>query len=93
MDPNWLNNESIGVDSVAAADWPHVAPYLPDTYPEAGNEPVLPELPLALDPKHVARRLSVQRAHFTVFGRNATRSAHSAGDLTHDSADLSSGAH
>lgn len=68
LDPFWLNEVTGSLKSVAAYDWPQAAPYLPPLFATSDERVPLPKLPLALDPPHVARRLSAQRAHFTIFG-------------------------
>lgn len=72
VDPVWLNSVAAALSSIASYDWPHAAPYLPGLFADEDERAPLPKMPLALDPPHVARRLSAQRAHFTVFGSDKT---------------------
>ena len=64
LNPEWLNGHSIGrrigLPNEELRDW------LPED--PASDVEVEKEWPVAVDPPHLARRLAVQRSHFTVFG-------------------------
>jgi hypothetical protein len=65
LDPWWLNSRVLRDKSILLPDFESAARYLPDMY-----APFLRVLwPAAIDPPHIARRVGVQRSHFTVFGR------------------------
>jgi hypothetical protein len=65
LNPEWLNGHSIGrrigLPGEEMRDW------LPED--PASEREVEKEWPVAIDPPHLARRLAVQRSHFTVFGK------------------------
>jgi hypothetical protein len=67
LDPGWLNKEVTEEEVIFLKDSDEVKPYLRE--PLSG--PVRKPYPIAIDPPHVDRRLTVQRSHFTLFG--ATR--------------------
>ena len=73
LDPSWLNRRTLPdtsyLSGVALPEWEETDPWFPRPFEEALH----PKLPLAIDPPHVARRVSVQRSHFTIHGtdRNA----------------------
>jgi hypothetical protein len=72
LDPWWLNRIVLGEESVLLADFPDAEKYLAEPYEntdEKGNTRVKPEFPVAIDPPFLARRVAVQRSHFTIFGR------------------------
>ena len=70
LDPSWLNDkafeeeENSYVSGVMLPEWKETDPWFPKPFEELLH----PERPLALDPPHVARRVSVQRSHFTIHG-------------------------
>jgi len=66
LDPWWLNQQSIGRDSVVNSDWPEAKPYLPTLFTD---EKLRKRFPIAIDPPHIDRRLAVQRSRFTIHGR------------------------
>jgi FRG domain len=67
LDP-WRLNEIVLDDArVCLPEWDTAAPFLP---PLPSGE-LMPAYPIAVDPPHFARRLSVQRSHFTIFGKRA----------------------
>lgn len=67
LDPWWLNMRVIGRQSLLLPDFQEARSYLPDLY----GRTIRRALPAAIDPPHVARRVGVQRSHFTVFGTQA----------------------
>src|SRR5205807_5865711 len=66
LNPVGLNQVVCKTDSVVLSDEQQVAGYLP----ESQREDLKPELPIAVDPVHVSRRLAVQRSRFTIHGRD-----------------------
>lgn len=70
LDPTWLNTETLGDEDetylygIMLPEWKETDPWFPTPFEQVLH----PEMPLALDPPHVARRVSVQRGHFTVHG-------------------------
>ncbi len=46
------------------SEWQETDPWFPKPF----DEVLHPQWPLAVDPPHVARRLTVQRSHFTIHG-------------------------
>jgi hypothetical protein len=70
LDPAWLNEQMLGeneespLTGIALPEWKDTDPWFPAAFEDARH----PKRPLALDPPHVARRVSVQRGHFTVHG-------------------------
>jgi hypothetical protein len=65
LDPTWLNELSVGLDSVVLADWEKAEPYLPPAY---SFKRIAPKFPIAIDPPHLARRVAVQHSRFTIHG-------------------------
>jgi hypothetical protein len=73
LDPVWLNAEVLKridpdnyMSGVLLPDWREIA----DWFPEPFEQPLHVVLPVAVDPPHVARRVSVQRSRFTIHGRS-----------------------
>jgi hypothetical protein len=65
LDPSWLNEEANDIDGgVRISEWPETDPWFPKPF----DEVLHPQWPLAVDPPHVDRRLTVQRGHFTIHG-------------------------
>lgn len=65
LDPAWLNREANKIDGgVRISEWSETDPWFPTPF----DEVLHPKLPLALDAPHVARRVAVQRGHFTIHG-------------------------
>src|SRR5262249_12364529 len=64
LDPWWLNSEVLGHRSVVNSDWPEAQPYLPRLYEGRPRR----RYPIAVDPMHIAPRVSVQRSRFTIHG-------------------------
>lgn len=69
LDPWWLNATVLGHDAVLLPEWKESGRYLSAPY---SGESKLPELPVAIDPPFIARRVAVQHSHFTIFGMNST---------------------
>jgi len=74
LEPWKLNEHSLGEPEVIApgltslfsdTDRTRYRPWLPDLYVKT---PVLPEMPVAVYPSHIARRISTQRSCFTIHG-------------------------
>ena len=66
LNPVGLNEVVCKTDSVVLSNEPQASGYLP----ESAGEELRPELPIAVDPVHVSRRLAVQRSRFTIHGRD-----------------------
>ncbi|HWC16180.1 MAG TPA: FRG domain-containing protein [Terriglobales bacterium] len=66
LNPVRLNQIVCNTDSVVLSNEPQAAGYLP----ESPRQELRPELPIAVDPIHVSRRLAVQRSRFTIHGRD-----------------------
>ena len=66
LNPVRLNQIVCSTDSVVLSNEPQAAGYLP----ESPRDELRPELPIAVDPIHVSRRLAVQRSRFTIHGRD-----------------------
>lgn len=66
LDPWWLNKLVLGDPSILMPDYDEAASYLPDP----DNGVLRRKWPVAIDPPHIARRVGLQRSHFTVFGRS-----------------------
>jgi hypothetical protein len=67
LDPAWLNAKTLKdsvVEGIALPEWKETDPWFPQPF----EETLHPALPLAIDPPHVARRVAVQRSHFTIHG-------------------------
>jgi hypothetical protein len=73
LDPEWLNatvlnkvDESNYVSGVLLPDWAEAEPWFPDPFEQALHV----TLPIAIDPPHISRRVSVQRSRFTIHGKS-----------------------
>jgi hypothetical protein len=65
LDAEWLNDIVTKKEfGVMLPEWHETDPWFPKPF----EETLHPPLPLAIDPPHVARRLTVQRSHFTIHG-------------------------
>ncbi len=67
LDPSWLNEKTLEdsyLSGVALPEWKETDPWFPQPF----EEMLHPASPLAIDPPHVARRLTAQRSHFTIHG-------------------------
>jgi len=70
LDPSWLNekafedDESSCLTGILLPEWKETDPWFPTPF----EDTLHPKMPVALDPPHVARRVSVQRSHFTIHG-------------------------
>jgi hypothetical protein len=75
LDPWWLNRTVIDIDSTMLPDLEGAQRYLSDTYQALdryGETNISPRLPISIDPPYIARRVAVQRSHFTIFGYERT---------------------
>jgi hypothetical protein len=73
LDPWWLNKSVLKNESILLPDFDAAAPYLYPPYDhldEKGNTHIKPQFPVAIDPPFIARRVAVQRSHFTIFGHD-----------------------
>lgn len=66
LNPVRLNQIVCKTDSVVLSNEPQASGYLP----ASPREELRPELPIAVDPIHVSRRLAVQRSRFTIHGKD-----------------------
>ena len=73
LDPEWFNNEVLPkldedtyIEGVMLPDWKEADPWFPEPF----SQPLLVTYPIAIDPPHVARRVSIQRSRFTIHGRS-----------------------
>jgi len=64
LDPWWLNRRTLSRDYVLDPESRAADPYLPRIY--SGG--VQMELPVSIDPPHVARRVAAQHSRFTIHG-------------------------
>jgi hypothetical protein len=65
LEPSWLNEEANKIDGgVRISEWSETDPWFPRPFEDVLH----PAFPLAVDPPHVSRRLTVQRSHFTIHG-------------------------
>jgi FRG domain-containing protein len=70
LDPSWLNTQTLDdeddtyLSGIMLPEWKETDPWFPMPFEETLHA----KQPLALDPPHVARRVAVQRSHFTVHG-------------------------
>ncbi len=75
LDPVWLNSRLLDKDNpdnyisgVLLPDWREFSDWFPVPFEEALHV----SHPVAVDPPHVARRVSVQRSRFTIHGKSKT---------------------
>jgi hypothetical protein len=71
LDPLWLNKKVLRNPVVMLPSFEVVAKYLTEPYSaidEKDNTRISPKNPVAIDPPFIARRIAVQRSHFTIFG-------------------------
>src|SRR5258708_762277 len=73
LDPVWFNHEVLNdldennyVEGILLPHWKETAPWFPEPFEETLHV----AYPVAIDPPHVARRVSVQRSRFTVHGKS-----------------------
>jgi hypothetical protein len=73
IDPSWLNHELMNandpnnyVEGILLPYWGEAEPWFPEPFEQALHV----TYPVAMDPPHVARRVSVQRSRFTVHGNS-----------------------
>jgi len=70
MDPWWLNKKlSLGVTGPILPDYEESSQYLPDMEDAFDGEEVRRQLPAAIEPPHVDRRVAAQSSRFLVFGK------------------------
>jgi FRG domain len=72
LDPLWLNMKVLRNPIVMLPSFPVVAKYLTKPYSHIDNKDdtrISPKNPAAIDPPFIARRIAVQRSHFTIFGK------------------------
>jgi len=75
LDPWWLNRTVIDEDSISQPNSRAAQVYLSETFVSIDSERrtvIQPEFPISIDPPHIARRIAVQRSHFTIFGYKST---------------------
>jgi hypothetical protein len=71
LDPWWLNNRVLRSESIMLRNFTEAGKYLREPYSSLnsrGDTVIHPVYPVAIDPPFLARRLAVQRSHFTIFG-------------------------
>jgi len=73
LDPVWFNHEVLNeldennyIEGILLPHWKEVEPWFPEPFEDVLHVPY----PVAIDPPHVARRVSVQRSRFTVHGKS-----------------------
>jgi len=73
LDPVWLNRKVLNeldennyVSGVLLPHWKEAEAWFPEPFEQALHV----AYPVAIDPPHVARRVSVQRSRFTIHGRS-----------------------
>ena len=73
LDPVWLNEKVLNkidennyVSGILLPDWKEAEAWFPEPFEQA----LYVTYPVAIDPPHVARRVSVQRSRFTIHGRS-----------------------
>jgi FRG domain len=74
LNPWWLNQQALNDDAILLPSSPRAAPYLREPFEHLDsdrNTSIEPSLPAAIDPPFIARRVAVQRSHFTIFGSEA----------------------
>jgi FRG domain len=64
VDPWWLNSRAIGQPNLLDTYDSEVEGYLP----RIGSDTALPELPIAIRPPHIMRRIAAQLSRFTIYG-------------------------
>lgn len=64
LDPWWLNKQVLDHESLLLPDFAAAGRYLAAPYEDINK----PSGPAAIDPPFIARRVAVQRSHFTIFG-------------------------
>lgn len=73
LDPVWLNHRVLNeldennyIEGILLPDWEEAEPWFPEPFQSVLHV----TYPVAIDPPHVARRVSVQRSRFTVHGKS-----------------------
>jgi hypothetical protein len=73
LDPWWLNRKVLDHGVVLLPEFHHAERYLQVPYhstDSSGQTQIEPSPPAAIDPPYLARRVAVQRSHFTIFGND-----------------------
>jgi hypothetical protein len=68
LDPFWLNKRVLKSSSILLRNFYGADAYLMSPFIDIDDSKIKRDLPVAIDPPFLARRLAVQRSHFTVFG-------------------------
>ncbi len=84
LDPWWLNAKlRMGISGPMLCDWSEAERYLNDLEDSFAGKKITVQLPAAIDPPHVDRRLAAQKSRFVVFGKTKdmtrTKAARSTG--------------
>jgi hypothetical protein len=73
LDPSWLNQEVLSkidennhIEGVLLPYWKEAEPWFPEPFEQVLHV----TYPVAIDPPHLAHRISVQRSRFTVHGKS-----------------------
>lgn len=69
LDPWWLNLQVLDLDTIVLPESGLADEYLCKVVDEMPHRS--PELPIAIAPAHIARRIAAQRSRFTIFGTAA----------------------
>ena len=73
LNPWWLNKRVIGKEEILLPSSGEIGSYLAKPWVHTGfggNTRISPRYPVAIDPPFIARRIAVQRSHFTIFGHD-----------------------
>jgi FRG domain len=73
LDPWWLNIQVLNDDTILLPSSKGATPYLSAIFSHIDSERnsiIDPESPVSIDPPFIARRVAMQRSHFTVFGKD-----------------------
>jgi hypothetical protein len=73
LDPWWLNRQVLNDDTILSPASNQAIPYLSEEFARIDSERdsiIDPEFPVSIDPPFIARRVAMQRSHFTVFGKD-----------------------
>jgi hypothetical protein len=73
LDAVWLNRKLLNqidennyISGILLPHWKEAEPWFPEPF----EQTLLVTYPVAIDPPHVARRVSVQRSRFTLHGKS-----------------------
>lgn len=70
LDPTWLNrNLRRGIEGVMLHDWSEAQSYLRELEDAFSGVNITAQLPAAIEPPHVDRRLAAQASRFVIFGK------------------------